>query len=289
MITTNRRSLGSGLDAILGAVNKNIHEIEKDPRKIQELKYVMVQNLIPGRYQPRREFNQKALQELSDSIVAQGLLQPIVARPYNGRDYEIIAGERRWRAAQMAGLQQVPVIICDISNESALAFGLIENIQRKDLNPIEEAYALQRLIDEFSMTHEQVAKSIGRSRTVVSNMLRLLNLSEFIKEKLINKELDVGHTKILLTFSVEEQNELAEIISGKNLTVREAEKLIQLRKQLIHKSIGVTRHPKLAHWESELSKKLGTKVDVHVNTLGRGKLTVHINSEQDLECILEML
>ncbi len=201
MTTSLRKNFGGGLDAVLGAVNSDAVVSENAGK---ELKTLMVQQLSPGIYQPRREFDQVALQELSNSIASQGIVQPIVVRNSGNEKYEIIAGERRWRAAQMAGLQQVPVITCDISDESALAFGLIENIQRQDLNPIEEAFVLKWLIEEFKMTHEQVAKSVGRSRATVSNMLRLLNLSQPVQVQLVSKQLDVGHAKLLLVFSTEE-------------------------------------------------------------------------------------
>ena len=201
MTTSLRKNFGGGLDAVLGAVNSDAVVSENAGK---ELKTLMVQQLSPGIYQPRREFDQVALQELSNSIASQGIVQPIVVRNSGNEKYEIIAGERRWRAAQMAGLQQVPVITCDISDESALAFGLIENIQRQDLNPLEEAFVLKWLIEEFKMTHEQVAKSVGRSRATVSNMLRLLNLSQPVQVQLVSKQLDVGHAKLLLVFSTEE-------------------------------------------------------------------------------------
>ena len=206
MTVSSHRRLGGGLDAILGAVNANSSDELLENSK-QEFKKIMVNQLVPGQYQPRRQFDQKALEELSLSISKQGIIQPIVVRKINMSEYEIIAGERRWRAAQMAGLQQVPVIICNVTDESALAFSLIENIQRQDLNPIEEAVALKRLVEEFKMTHEQVAESVGRSRSMVTNMLRLLNLVPSVQQLLVEKKLDIGHARLLLVFSKDDQKE----------------------------------------------------------------------------------
>jgi ParB family chromosome partitioning protein len=286
MTTNLRKNFGSGLEAVLGAVGTEFIEPENNGK---ELKMVMVHQLSPGKYQPRRDFDQAALQELSDSIASQGILQPIVVRRSGNGEYEIIAGERRWRAAQMAGLQQVPVIICDISDESALAFGLIENIQRQDLNPIEEAFALKRLIEEFKMTHEQVAKSVGRSRAAVSNMLRLLNLAKPVQELLISKQLDVGHAKLLLVFSFDEQLNIANHIINKKLTVRAAEKFVNSRKTGSDgKSINQV-HPSCEQWSRELSRKLSAKADVKLNQFGTGKITIQVESSQEVEWLIENL
>lgn len=286
MTANLRKNFGGGLEAVLGAVNAENFFPENDRK---ELKTVMVHQLSPGKYQPRREFDLATLQELSDSIVSQGILQPIVVRSSGDSEYEIIAGERRWRAAQMAGLQQVPVITCNISDESALAFGLIENIQRQDLNPIEEASALKRLIEEFHMTHEQVARSVGRSRAAVSNMLRLLNLTELVQDQLISKELDVGHAKLLLVFEPEEQLEIANHIIQKKLTVRAAENLVKNRKSGYENKMVNRLHPTCDHWGGVLSQKLSTKVSVNLNQTGSGKITIQIDSPQEIEWLIESL
>ena len=289
MSTISRRSFGTGLEAVLGAANANVAELATNSGT-QELKQVMVQSLMAGKFQPRRDFDPQSLKELSDSIAAQGILQPIVVRKAGVNNYEIIAGERRWRAAQMAGLQQVPVIVCNISDESALAFGLIENIQRQALNPIEEASALKRLIEEFEMTHEQVAKSIGRSRAVVSNMLRLLNLEPTVQELLVTKQLDVGHAKVLLIFTPEEQLEMASTIVVKHLTVRAAERLAQSRKGKTAVAPSKKRpHPKCDEWARKLGKKLSAKVDVQVREFGGGKVVIHVDSAEEVDWLAENL
>lgn len=182
----SRRSFGGGLDSVLNVINTDVKTFETQSKQ-EIVKCVVVHKILPGKFQPRKDFDPERLKDLASSIKKQGILQPIIVRECVDNEYEIIAGERRWRAAQMAGLQKVPVIICNISDESALAFGLIENIQRQDLNPIEEAVAIKRLIEEFKMTHEKVADSIGRSRAVVSNMLRLLNLTPSVQELLTRK------------------------------------------------------------------------------------------------------
>lgn len=213
-----------------------------------------------------------------------------MVRQFGNSEYEIIAGERRWRAAQMAGLQQVPVIVCNISDESALAFGLIENIQRQDLNPIEEAAALKRLIEEFNMTHEQVAKSIGRSRAMVSNMLRLLNLTPPVQELLISKKLDVGHVKVLLVFTPEEQEEMALTIANKKMTVRAAEKLAQNRRS---GAVGGDKtahiHPKCDEWGRALAQKLSSKASVKMDKSGVGKIIIYVESPEEVEWLIDSL
>lgn len=285
----SRRTFGGGLKAVLGATNTNVAELKSDLKR-QELKQVMVHQITPGKFQPRKDFNQIALQELSNSIAAQGILQPIVVRQFGFDEYEIITGERRWRAAQMAGLQQVPVIVCNISDESALAFGLIENIQRQDLNPIEEAAALKRLIEEFNMTHEQVAKSIGRSRAMVSNMLRLLNLTPSVQELLISKKLDVGHAKVLLVFTPDEQKEMALTIIARKMTVRAAEKLVQSKRAGSDKRVNANQaHPKCDEWGKALTKKLSFKVNVRLNETGLGKIVIRVESPEEVEWLIENL
>ena len=282
-----RRSFGGGLDAVLGAANTSVEEIQSNPTQ-QELKQLMVHQIMPGRFQPRRTFDQSALQELADSISAQGILQPIVVRQCGVNQYEIIAGERRWRAAQMAGLQQVPAIVCDISDESALAFGLIENIQRQDLNPIEEASALKRLIEEFNMTHEQVAESVGRSRALVTNMLRLLNLTQPVQDMLIQKKIDVGHARVLLVFTPEEQEAMASTIIVKKMSVRAAEKFAQAKRQgKEFKGKSTQPHPSCDNWAAELSKKLSSKVKVALPETGSGKIVIHVDSADEVEWLIE--
>jgi ParB family chromosome partitioning protein len=291
MTLNTRRSFGTGLDAILEIANKNIDELS-DLKTQAELKQVMVQSLLPGKYQARKEFNPTSLKELSDSIAEHGVLQPILVRKTNSlNEYEIVAGERRWRAAQMAGLQQVPVIVCDVNDTSALAFGLIENIQRQDLNPIEEATALKRLLEEFQMTHEKIAQSIGRSRAMVSNTLRLLNLTPSVQKLLIEKKIEVGHARLLLVFTPEEQEELASIIIEKNLSVRSAEKLVSSKKTgTIEKNFPIKQlHPNCQKWSRVLGEKLSSKVNVIVNDHGTGKVVINVDSVDKLEWLIESL
>ena len=287
MIRRTRKNFGAGLQTILDAVNA---ASESSQQTHQELKYVMVHKLAPGKYQPRRDFDPASLQELSDSIASQGILQPIVVRKNGNNEYEIIAGERRWRAAQMAGLQQVPIITYNISDESALAFGLIENIQRQDLNPIEEAFSLKRLIEEFNMTHEQVAKSISRPRASISNMLRLLNLVQPVQAMLIAKKLDVGHAKVLL--SVEDEKKqliLAEQTYLKGLTVRQLEKAIKESREEVYKPKAKLDMILIDPLKNSLEQKLGKRVDMKLDKNGRGKIIFYINGLNDLKSILERL
>ncbi len=287
--TPSRRSFGSGLEAVLGAVNAETSALKTQANQ-QTFKRVMVHHVVPGGFQPRKAFDPQLLKELSDSIAKQGILQPIVVREYGYDEYEIIAGERRWRAAQMAGLQQIPVIICNISDESALAFGLIENIQRQDLNPIEEALALKRLIEEFKMTHEKVAESIGRSRAAVSNLLRLLNLTPSVQGLLTTKKLDVGHAKVLLVFSPKEQEELAQIIIDQKMTVRDAEKLTQRKKGATNQARkSALPHPQCDEWSRLLTDKLSSKAIVKLNKSGSGKIVIKVESAEEVEWIIDNL
>lgn len=222
-------TFGKDLPGIFDEIKITFDEKDK-PLNAQ---LVLINQLVAGKYQPREEFDVHALKELADSIERNGILQPIVVRS-TGAQFEIIAGERRWRAAQMARLTEVPIIICDINDESALAFSLIENIQRENLNSIEEAKAFARLIDEFKMSHEQIAKAVGRSRSMITNTLRLLNLTDAVKNLLILKQLDVGHAKVLLALGKENQELVAKTIIEKKFTVRETENLVRklLEKEL---------------------------------------------------------
>lgn len=284
-MTNIRRNLNEGLEAVLGSLNSTNELLTSS--QIRELKQVNVFNLVPGTYQPRREFDPIKLQELADSIATQGILQPIIVRKGLPNQYEIIAGERRWRAAQMAGLQQVPIIIYNISDEAALAFGLIENIQRQDLNPIEEAFALKRLIDDFKLTHEKVAQSIGRSRAMVSNTLRLLNLCKSVQELLIVKKLDVGHAKLLLIFDPKEQEEIAQIMIQKKMSVRAAENFIKAIKTGKKNGDEDAIHSECEAWGRLLSKKLETNVSVKLNKKGIGKITIHMSSLDQFESFIK--
>lgn len=220
-MAVKKRGLGRGLDVLLTDVQ---HE---DDNLDDSLQYFPLDMIQPGKYQPRVDMSQESLDELADSIKAQGLVQPIVVRPINGGRYEIIAGERRWRASKLAGLDTVPALVRDVSDRSAIAMALIENIQRENLNPMEEANALHRLREEFSMTHQEAAEAVGRSRAAVSNLLRLRNLNDDVKRLVENCDLEMGHARALLALEAELQSETANIIVEKGMSVRETEQLIR--------------------------------------------------------------
>jgi ParB family transcriptional regulator, chromosome partitioning protein len=273
------KGLGRGLDALLGA--------EEAPR--ETLATLAVSRIRPGRYQPRTRMDEPALAELAASIRAQGLMQPVLVRPVGGDHYELIAGERRWRAAQMAGLEQVPALVREVPDEAALAMALIENIQREDLNPMEEAGGIQRLVEEFKMTHEQAADAVGRSRSATTNLLRLLKLAKPVQELLMQGRLEMGHARALLALDGARQIESAHLVAAKQLSVREAEILVQ---RLLRGTPSARRRRKgdrdLARLEEELAERLGTAVHIHAGKKG-GKLVVHYASLDHLEELLKRL
>jgi ParB family chromosome partitioning protein len=273
------KGLGRGLDALLGG--------DEEPRR-ESLGTVDTAQIRPGRYQPRTRMDQEALAELANSIRTQGLLQPVVVRPVDG-GYELIAGERRWRAAQMAGLKQVPAIVREVPDESAMVMALIENIQREDLNPIEEAAGVQRLIDEFRMTHEQAADAVGRSRSATTNLLRLLKLAKPVQEALMRGAVEMGHARALLPLDPARQIEVANRIAAKHLSVRETEALVQslLRGPAVTKTKRTDRD--LARLEEEVSQRLGTTVEIKAARKGRGKLVLHYSSLDHLDALLKRL
>jgi len=276
------KGLGRGLDALLSG---------NDERAEDALTELAVGLLKPGRFQPRTRMDPQSIAELADSIRAQGLIQPILVRPVENGKYEIIAGERRWRASQLAGLTQVPVVIRAVPDKSALAMALIENIQREDLNPLEEATGIQRLIDEFDMTHDIAAQAVGRSRSAVTNLLRLLNLSKAVQELLMQGKIEMGHARALLAVSGPRQAELAQQIISRNLSVRETE-------QLVGQSGLTTGKPPrkqqrkdrdLQALEEELAEILGTSVTLKTMRGGRGKLTIDYASLDQLDSVLQIL
>ena len=272
------KGLGRGLDALLGT--------DETPAR-ETLGTIDIARIHPGRYQPRTQMDEQALKDLSNSIRAQGLLQPVVVRPHNG-GYELIAGERRWRAAQMAGLTQIPAVVREVPDESALIMALIENIQREDLNPMEQATAVQRLIDEFKMTHEQAADAVGRSRSATTNLLRLLKLARPVQEMLMRGALEMGHARALLPLDGARQIEVATRIGAKQLSVRETEALVQqlLRAPVARRKKRSDRD--VARLEEELSERLGTTVEIRPARKG-GKLVVHYSSVEHLEQLLKRL
>ncbi len=280
-MTTKKPKLGRGLDALLGSA------IESAASAKDELRHVPVDLLQRGKYQPRTHMGEAALQELSDSIKVQGVVQPIVVRPIGAGRYEIVAGERRWRAAQLAGLHSIPAVVRDIPDEAAIAIALIENIQRENLNPVEEATALQRLIDEFGMTHQQTAESVGRSRAAVSNLLRLLTLNADVREMLEQGKLDMGHARALLALSGKAQSEAARQVAGKGLSVRETEHLVRRLLERPHTPKSVRgKDPDIRALEETLSDKLGARVHLLQAGAAKGKLVIEYNSMDELDGIL---
>jgi len=246
-----------------------------------------VGKLHPGRFQPRQFFDESALDDLASSIRSHGIIQPLVVRR-SPNGYEIIAGERRWRAAQKAGLDQVPAIIQDLPEQAMVAIALIENIQREDLNPLEEATALDRLLNEFSLTHQQVAEAVGKSRAAVTNLLRLLKLSPEVKELLERGGIDMGHARALLSLDVVEQGEFARLIVSKGLSVRQAEQYVRSQTALKKGGPAAVRlDPNIANLQGQLSDKLGAKVVFRHKNKGGGQLVIHYNSVDELDGILE--
>ena len=276
------KGLGRGLDALLSG---------SEERADDTLTELAVGLLKPGRFQPRTRMDPQSIAELADSIKAQGLIQPILVRPVENGKYEIIAGERRWRASQLAGLTQVPVVIRTVADKAALAMALIENIQREDLNPLEEATGIQRLVDEFEMTHEVAAQAVGRSRSAVTNLLRLLNLSKAVQDLLMQGKIEMGHARALLAISGSRQAELAHQIITRNLSVREAEQLIGQAEVTSRKT--PRKQPRkdrdLQALEEELSEILATTVTIKTTKGGRGKLTIDYASLDQLENVLQKL
>jgi len=301
-----KRGLGKnlsdlGLSELLGDMNAipepimanmSVEEESSQGDFDHQLKKISVHSMTPGPYQPRKTMTESGLEELANSIKKQGVIQPIVVRKNAQQQYEIIAGERRWRAAQKAGLEYVPVIIRDISNEAAMAMALIENIQRQDLNAIEEAAALQRLLTEFSMTHQEVADAVGKSRTNVTNLLRLLKLNDDVRGLVEKGHLDMGHARALLSLEPEQQSEIANIIVARVLSVRETEDLIRKvigEDESKKPNVSSSKKVVLSTLQERLTQKIGAKVSITQNTKGRGKLVIKYNSEAELEGILTHL
>ena len=284
-----RKALSRGLDALLGPAAE---EQSQDPSGGESLASIALDLLQRGKYQPRVDMRPQTLENLAESIRSQGVVQPIVVRPLDAgggeQRYEIIAGERRWRAAQMAGLQSIPAVVRDVPDESAVAIALIENIQRENLNPLEEAQALERLTEEFSLTHEQAARAVGRSRAAVSNLLRLLDLSDEVKHLVEARELEMGHARALLSLTdAKRQAEAALTVIKRNMSVRETERLVKslLKGPRKPKKTGAV-DPDIRQLESDLTDKLGAKVNVQHGTKGGGKLVISYNDLDELDGIL---
>lgn len=281
-----KRGLGMGLNELLSDVKKIA--VEETIIIKSALRNLPIDMLRPGKYQPRREMDHDALEELANSIRTQGIIQPLVVRQVAPQSYEIIAGERRWRAAQLANLQEVPTVIRDISDETAIAFSLIENIQRENLNVIDMALGIQRLISEFAMTHESAADAIGKSRVTVTNLLRLLNLHNDVKTMLQRGELEMGHARALLTLEPHKQLQAAKIIIDKGLSVRATE---NLARHLLHEQQALPVQPKtqdvnILKLQKDISGKLGARVIFHHAKSGRGRMVIKYNTLEELEGVL---
>ena len=279
------KGLGRGLDALLGGDEPAAATAVADRQS--ELK---IDQLQPGKYQPRSYMDDAALKELAASIKAQGIMQPILVRPVPGGKFEIIAGERRWRASRIAGLESVPVLVREVPDNAALAMALIENIQREDLNPLEQATGIQRLGNEFGATHDQAADMVGRSRSAVTNLLRLLTLAEPVRDLLQQGKLDMGHARALLALSGIQQVEAARGVVSRDLSVRDTEKLVgQLLRGVPGKAVRKTTDRDVLRLEEELAQKLGTKVQIKAGNKGRGSLVIQYSSLAQLDTILAKL
>lgn len=304
-MTAKRKGLGRGLDALLGgSLAANVSSAVTEP--ITEAgtttpvalatggpeEFILelgLERIRRGRYQPRRDFDPERLTELADSIAAQGVLQPIVVRALGGGDYEIVAGERRWRAAQQAGLDKIPVVVRDVDEKTALAIALIENIHRDDLHPLEEANALLRLLEEFQLTHQQVAEAVGKSRTSVTNLLRLLELEPEAKGYLDARQLEMGHARALLGLKGRNQTEAAHLVVKRGLSVRETEKLVRRWQNEVNEETRAEKpalDPNIRHLQDDLATRLGAQVAIKHGGSGSGKLVIAYNSLDELDGIL---
>ena len=288
MTTMKKKRLGRGLGSLIGNLDDLTAEAGGD--QLTGLTEIDIDRIQRGKYQPRQVFDQDTLQELADSIRVQGIVQPIVVRT-EGSHFELVAGERRWRAAQLAGLQKVPAVIRELDAKSAAAIGLIENIQREDLNPLEQAQAFSRLIEEFDLTHQQVADSVGRSRAAVSNLLRLLDLAEPVKQQVNKGLLDMGHARALLALIRHDQIEIARLVVNRGLSVRETELLVKrtLAAANIVKVKPKASDPDIKRLENQISEKLGAKVKIRPGKKGSGQLVISFHSAAELDGILEHL
>ena len=289
-MANKKRGLGRGLESLLSGAATGVDKGD-DPNDPEngKLANIPVDLIRPGKYQPRQDFDQDALNELADSIRAQGVVQPIVVRPLgDGKEYEIIAGERRWRATQLAGMHEIPAVVREVPDQAAIAMALIENIQREDLNPLEEARALERLIDEFDMTHQQVSEAVGRSRTAVTNLLRLLDLTPEVKAMLERSELDMGHGRALLALAGAQQIHAAKQVAAKGSSVRETERLVKrlAAEEQTQQESKPKVDPNIRNLEQDLSERLGAKAQIQHTAKGGGKLVIHYGSVDELDGIL---
>lgn len=315
--TPRKKGLGRGLDALLGAARPPVPRLDPtsgetptttsgaranpnpSPTPIEAIRRLPLEHIQRGRYQPRRDFDPEALRELADSIRAQGVIQPIVVRPLaepgaTGARYEIIAGERRWRASQQAGLAEIPVVVREVDERTALAIALIENIQRADLNPLEEAGALERLITEFDLTHQDVAEAVGKSRATVSNLLRLLELNTDVKELVAQSRLEMGHARALLGLKGDVQSQTARQVVAAGLSVRETERLVRRLQQAdeppgANAKPAPTDDPDIRRLQNDLTDRLGAHVRIQHGQRGSGKLVIAYNTLDELDGILSRI
>ncbi|WP_180169109.1 ParB/RepB/Spo0J family partition protein [Acinetobacter sp. YH12021] len=291
-MTTKKRGLakGRGLDALLGSIQKEKLQLEVQSLDHGQLKQIDVYLLKRGEYQPRRFIQEQDLQELAASIEKHGVMQPIVIRPIDDEQhpYEIIAGERRWRAAQLAGLTEIPAIVRDLTDQVAIALALIENIQRQDLNPIDQAMALQRFHDEFGLSHQEIAETVGKARTTVSNLLRLLTLAEPVKELMQQGLLDMGHARAILTLKAKDQLKVAQHVIEKNLSVRQTEQLVRDFNAPKQEKPKTAIAPDIQQLTQRLSERFSADVKIDYNKQGKGKLTISYHSLEELDGILNI-
>ena len=291
-MTVKKRGLakGRGLDALLGSIQKEKLQLEVQALDHGQLKQIDVTQLKRGTYQPRRFINEQDLQELAASIKKHGVMQPIVIRPVDDEEfaYEIIAGERRWRAAQLAGLTEVPAIVRDLTDQVAIALALIENIQRQDLNPIDQALALQRFHEEFGLSHQEIADTVGKARTTVSNLLRLLSLEEEIKELMQQGQIDMGHARAILTMKAKDQLQIAKIVIEKSLSVRQTEQLVRDWNEPKQEKPKYPQAPDVQQLTQKLSERFSASVKLDYNKQGKGKLVISYNSLDELDGILNI-
>ena len=288
-----KRGLGKGLDALLSSVS-DVEEkaTTQTAESIDGYRLLPVDVIQRGRYQPRRDIEPQALEELANSIKAQGVMQPIVVRPIDSDRFEIIAGERRWRATQMAELMEIPAIVKDVPDEAAIAMALIENIQRENVNPIEEAISLQRLQDEFELTQQEVADAVGKSRSAVTNLLRLMNLTDEVKKMLEYGDLEMGHARALLALDDAVQLQAAQEVAGQGLSVRQTEALVKKFQQGDAEPVEKVKpelDPRLSELAGELSIRFATNVAISENAKGKGKITINYDDSDTLDTILQLL
>ncbi len=290
-MATRKKALGRGLDALLGGKPAAATPAEAGkPSGDGDLRELPIDLLQRGQYQPRVDMHTESLDELAESIRSQGVVQPIVVRPVGQDKYEIIAGERRWRAAQLAGLQEIPAVVREVDDRAAIAMALIENIQRENLNPMEEANAIKRLIDEFELTHQQAAEAVGRSRTGVSNLLRLLELAPEVRALVEEGALEMGHARALLALKGAQQIEAARKVAARGLSVRETERMVRaLQTPKTPRKAAPQADPDIQRLERELADRLGASVRVQHGAGGKGKLVIQYNSLDELDGILEHL